>query len=115
MRSALKMGHNLKTSFALRGVDTKHLTTNEISKRPFMHGANPTSLKEYAFRSVLPLQLSGSRLTFVQCRNNWTAVITNSPKLFVDYTGYTWNMRRLFSLDSVILRYVPNIYPPKKL
>ena len=108
-----KWANNLKTSFALRGVDTKHLTTNEISKRPFMHGANPTSLKEYAFRSVLPLQLSGSRLTFVQCRNNWTAVITNSPKLFVDYTGYTWNMRRLFSLDSVILRYVPNIYPPK--
>ena len=39
-------------------------------------------------------------------------MLTNSPKP-VDYTTIMWNMKKKYLLDSVFLRYIPNIYPPK--
>ncbi len=39
-------------------------------------------------------------------------MLTNSPKP-VDYTTIMWNMKKKYLLDSVFIRYVPNIYPPK--
>ena len=67
---------------------------------------------EAIFDALNPLTRAESKIIFAQCRNGWTVMLTNSPKP-VDYTTIMWNMKKKYLLDSVFIRYVPNIYPPK--
>ncbi len=64
------------------------------------------------FETLLPLQFAETKIIFVQCKNGWTVMLRNSPKM-QDYTTIMWNMEKKYFLDGVLIRYIPNIYPPK--
>ena len=64
------------------------------------------------FETLLPLQFAETKIVFVQCKNGWTVMLRNSPKM-QDYTTIMWNMEKKYFLDGVLVRYIPNIYPPK--
>ena len=64
------------------------------------------------FETLLPLQFAETKIVFVQCKKGWTVMLRNSPKM-QDYTTIMWNMEKKYFLDGVLVRYIPNIYPPK--